>query len=358
MKTKNGDKITIKNIGKIAVDIPTFKHNFSYRLSGGESLVFPTNSVEQSLFYLKQKNKILQVTLGNGGEESLTPFTVGQNISAIKVDTNAKTNEELTAFVSQLDSGSGLDKAFMTYLAYGNERPIIGVQGSADFGYFINTTSNNAGDGLTWVSKAMNLDGVSFPSVGWYLANADTGSIEGVSGIVELQLGETITVNNIDGTFSELNGTVFGAVEGEAPTTTLTNIEVGQRLKGVKFDTSKTPDLSQFTMGEYGLCTLINSTDDKGTPQDAMFVVADLSTQGLGNGRAIAVIGTQIAYSEVEIADWSGQHIPQGWNTTYLDENGVGLFKESGVEPQEYVNVTEVLHGNLWNGIWAGAVEA
>ena len=211
MKIKNGDKITIKNIGKVAVDIPTFKHNFSYRLSGGESLVFPTKSVEQSLFYLKQKNKILQVTLGNGGEESLTPFRVGQTVSAVKVNTNAKTNEELSTFAAKALEGQGDTK---TLVSDSVGTSIVGVQGSAESGYII-TAASDTNNNILWVSKGLNLDGkFTFPSAGWYLVNKNDSTFSVTSGIVELPFTGTVAIGeNIDAAFnSELNGIVFGVV--------------------------------------------------------------------------------------------------------------------------------------------------
>lgn len=81
-------------------------------------------------------------------QEPLVSFRAGQTFNAIKVDTNAKTNDELNIFISKLDTGTGLDKAFMTYIEGGNEHPIITAQGNASLGYIINTTSNVAGDNL------------------------------------------------------------------------------------------------------------------------------------------------------------------------------------------------------------------
>lgn len=144
-------------------------------------------------------------------QETLTPFGSGQTISAIKVNTNAKTNEELSAFVAKSLEGQGDSK---TLVSDSNGAPLIGIRGNAESGYIISAESDNSNN-IFWVSKDLNLDGkFTFPSAGWYLVNEDTSSVEEVSGIVELSFTATVTTSgNNDIAFDELNGTVFGVVK-------------------------------------------------------------------------------------------------------------------------------------------------
>ena len=274
---------------------------------------------------------VLGAVEGEAPQETLVPFTVGQSVSAIKVDTNAKTNEELSAFAAHLDSGSGVDKGLVGR--------IIGVTGSDSFGYLLGT--NNVGDNIVWVSKAMDLNSLKFTSAGWYLVNEATSSVQEVSGIVEFSLGKTVLVDRIDTSFSELNGTVFGAVValGDNPTETptqLTQIAVSDTIQGLRFDVNQTPDLGKYALGETGVYSLITSNNSEGTLQESIFKVADLSTLSLGDGLGIVVDGTKVVYSE-----------STGWNSSLLDSN-------NGINLENPATVTEINSGEFWNGIWAG----
>ena len=144
-------------------------------------------------------------------QETLVPFASGQTINAIKVNTNAKTNDELNTFVAKALEGQG-DRKTLVSDSVGT--PLISIQGSTDLGYCIKAESDNSNN-IFWVSKDLNLDSkFTFPSAGWYLVNEDTSSVEGVSGIVDLSFTATVTTSgNNDIAFNELNGTVFGVVK-------------------------------------------------------------------------------------------------------------------------------------------------
>lgn len=233
MKITNGDKITIKNIGKIAVDIPTFKHNFSYRLSGGESLVFPTKSVEQSLFYLKQKNKILQVTLGNGGEESLTPFRVGQTISGVTIDPTAKTDEEMIEWLNTLP----YEGSTLKLVGYGDgNNDIIAISDFSDMGIEGNYPKMLRvilGDAsyVLFNTNSYELENTPAGTItipqGWSCFSYNDNDVVNpitITPIIELTTYNNespeatifnTTISAVVDEFAFLNGTVLGAVEGE-----------------------------------------------------------------------------------------------------------------------------------------------
>ena len=144
-------------------------------------------------------------------QETLTPFSKGQNISAIKVNTNARTNDELSTFAAKALEGQG-DSKILVSDSVGTK--IVGVQGSANSGYII-TAASDTNNNILWVSKGLDLDGkFTFPSAGWYLVNKNDSTFSETSGIVELPFTGTVTIGeNIDAAFnSELNGIVFGVV--------------------------------------------------------------------------------------------------------------------------------------------------
>lgn len=280
-----------------------------------------------------------------GAVEGLAPFRVGQTVSGIKVDTNAKTNEELAAFAAQFDSGEGFEKGLV-----GN---IIGVQGSADFGYIIQALGDT--DDILWASKAIeDLDGLNFPSAGWYLINSSTSSIEKVSGIVELQLGETITVNNIDTSFSELNGTVFGAIEGEIPQETLIPFRVGQIVKGINFNSSLKPvNGERSTEMDNFLASLTYNDSDlyifaEGITQDQnteMTMVAARDNNGLYAFGGIIADDSFVPIYSTKVDDRIGAQ--EGWQNI---TDGIVILNDLTIN-----RIPD--NSNNWNGTLIGAVE-
>lgn len=135
----------------------------------------------------------------------------------------------------------------------------------------------------------------------------------------------------------------------------LTKIQVEDKLNGIQFDTSVIPNLSKYEIDRNGGYNLINGYKDAGSKLDYDFAVGVLNAfvdyNGVNLGRCIVIQGKYIVYSENEIVDINGKRIPKGWNFDLLDENGIAYFYGK----DRYITVTEIIDGDLWNGVWGGS---
>lgn len=132
----------------------------------------------------------------------------------------------------------------------------------------------------------------------------------------------------------------------------LTPFEVGQTIKGFKFDTSKQPDLSQI-LGEELMALLINYDSYLDNSGSGYALIADMSAIGGSELAGKRVIwcrrGTSddFVYCEEEFT-FNGTTYNQGWNYNVLDENGEYNFDRLKI-------VAGVGSYNNWNGVIIGA---
>lgn len=154
----------------------------------------------------------------------------------------------------------------------------------------------------------------------------------------------------------------------------LVKLESGQVIKGVKFDTSKEPDLSCFepsySNGSY--LSLFDFFEDGHLtePEDnALIAVYDFGLAGklLGlnlGGKALVYLGADsdeiedmIIYADSDIGlgglfgeELGTYSIKKGWNKSLLNKDGELLFTER-------VKVFNTYYSSSWNGVYMGALE-
>ncbi len=174
-------------------------------------------------------------------------------------------------------------------------------------------------------------------------------------------------------TVPKLNNWVKGIDnKDEVATTNLVKLESGQVIKGVKFDTTKEPDLSEFEVPiMYMMYPFFDYKDEEGGIEDEPILgVVDFESFGKAvgveiHGKVLVSnvfdddLANSIIYADQDIkitgaiADLldMGIFVKKGWNTELLTKDGELLFKER-------VEVVNTYHSESWNGVYVGALES